>query len=130
MSFPLYDYMNKQGENEIKIWLSSLEKVERAKIDQRLDMLEEHGENLFPQILTGTDEKSILKLRAHGKVQLRPLLCRGPVSNAAEYTLLAGAKEVGSKLTPKGVLAESVQRRRAVIQDPTNRRKNHERKTK
>ena len=126
MDFSLYDYVNAQGENEIKKWLDSLEKVERAKIDQRLDMLEEHGEVLFPQILSGTDEKSILKLRVHGKVQLRPLLCRGPVSNAAEFTLLCGAKEVGWKLTPKGVLVEAVDRRHIVINAPTTRRKIHE----
>ena len=126
MSFLLYDYVNAQGGNEIKEWLDSLEKVERAKIDQRLDLLEEHGEALFPQILTGTDEKSILKLRAHGRVQLRPLLCRGPVSNTTEFTLLCGAKEVGGKLTPKGVLAEAVGRRLIVINDPTTRRKIHE----
>ena len=46
MSFLLYDYVNAQGENEIKKWLDSLEKVERAKIDQRLDMLEEHITNI------------------------------------------------------------------------------------
>lgn len=126
MSFTLYDYVNAQGRNEIKKWRDSLEKVGRAKIDELLDKLEEHGEDLFPAVLTGTDEKSILKLRVRGNVQLRPLLCRGPIANATEFTLLCGAKEVGWKLTPKGVLVEAVERRRIVIKDPTTRRKIHE----
>lgn len=89
-----------------------------------------NGDALIPNTLSPTDEPGILKIRVHGKVQLRPLLCRGPVYPDTEYTLLAGAKEIGSVLKPNGVLALSVVRKQDVIQEPANRRILNERSKK
>ena len=61
-------------------------------------MLEKEGSNLFPQMLCGTETPGILKLRVKGNVQLRPMLCRGPIEIDKEFTLLLGACEVGGKL--------------------------------
>jgi hypothetical protein len=60
MSFRLFDYVNIQGKNEIKSWTEGLQKTERAKLNARLDMLMQHGEDLFPDILTGTPTPGIL----------------------------------------------------------------------
>lgn len=99
----------------------------RAKLNLKLDMLRMHGDTLFPQLLTGTDTPGILKLRVKGNVQLRPMLCKGPLAVEKEYTLLVGATEVGGKLKPKGVDATAAKRKQEVAADPKNRRIEHER---
>ena len=122
MTFLLYDYLDEHGESEIQPWLDKLQKKERAKIDEKLDALQMYGEELRPHVLADTNERSILKLRVQGGVKLRPLLCRGPIDAKAEYTLLAGAKEVGFVLQPKGVEKLAVERRNTVINEPNSRR--------
>lgn len=123
MPYSLYYYVDSSGANTINDWLDSLQKGQRAKVDQRLDMLTEHGDGLLPMLLSPSNIASILKLRIHGNVQLRPLLCRGPAAGDIDtYTLLAGAAEVGFKLTPKNILNVAVARRAEVKDDPTNRR--------
>ena len=130
MPFLLYDYLNTSSENDFKAWTKALQPSERAKLNQKLDMLEKYGEALFPNTLTGTAIAGIFKLRIHGKVQLRPLLCRGPKHEEQAFTLLAGAKEIGSVLKPKGIESVADGRKTEVIRDPDNRRKPHVRITK
>lgn len=101
MSYRLYDYVDKNGKNEFKAWTQSLQKTDRAKLNAKLDMLSKVGLELLPQVLTGTPTPSILKLRVQGNIQLRPMLCKGPVVADKEFTLLLGAKEVQSNLVPK-----------------------------
>ena len=127
MAFLLYDYKNRLGLNEIESWISSLQKKERVKLEQKLDMLHMHGDDLLPNTLSATNEPGILKLRIHGNVQLRPLLCRGPVQIDKEFTLLLGAKEVGSVLRPKNAEQTAVFRKGEVTLDPANRRVRNER---
>ena len=127
MSFLLYDYVNPNAENEFRAWTQTLQPAERGKLNQKLDMLARDGEALLPHTLTGTTVAGIFKLRIHGKVQLRPLLCRGPKNGENAFTLLAGAKEVGSVLKPAGIESIANGRKTEVIQDPANRRTAHER---
>lgn len=122
MPFLLYDYLDEQGENVIKKWIDDLQVKERSKLEQKLDSLIKNGDALLPDTLSPTKKPGILKLRVHGGVQLRPLLCRGPVNPTTEYTLLSGAKEVGSKFVPRGVL-ELAESRKAIVQNnPLERR--------
>lgn len=130
MLFLLYDYVSANGKNEFQNWTEGLQPTERGKLNQKLDALAKDGESLFPQLLTGTGTAGILKLRVHGGVQLRPLLCRGPVPGESDFTLLAGAREIGWVLKPVGVESVANSRKTEVIQDPTNRRKIHERVAK
>jgi hypothetical protein len=127
MPYQIFDYVNHQGVNEFKEWTKTLEKPQRAKLNEKLDKLEIYGDELYPEMLTGTPIAGISKLRAKGNVQLRPLLCKGPVDVNKEYTLLMGAKEVGSKWVPKGAPATANTKKQLVIADPENRRKKHER---
>lgn len=127
MAFLLYDYLSGRGFNEIEAWTEALQTRERAKLNQRLDMLEHKGEELFPQILCGTKVAGVMKLRVHGPVQLRPLLCRGPAVGEKAYTLLIGAKEVGSKYSPRNAESTAASRKSEVANDLANRRANHER---
>lgn len=127
MSYILFDYVDQQGKNVFKDWAQGLQKAECAKLNAKLDMLERLGTDLFPQLLSGTDTPGILKLRVHGKVQLRPLLCYGPIKINGEFTLLMGAIEKGSKLIPKNADQTADTCKTAVMADPNNRRKHHER---
>lgn len=130
MPFLLYDYLDRDGGNPVKEWIAKQQVAEKAKLSQKLDLLRMYGDELLPNTLSATDEPGILKIRVHGKVQLRPLLCRGPVQLGAEYTLLIGAIEKGSVLKPKGVLAVAVAHKQEVSQDPKNRRTLNERSKK
>lgn len=127
MPFLIYDYVNQQGQNKFKEWTSAQQKVPLGKLNEKIDLLSLYGETLFPHMLTDTGVAGILKLRVQGSVKLRPLLCRGPVNNQSEYTLLMGAKEIGSKWEPKGAPSTAAILKAEVIKNPTTRRVTHER---
>lgn len=121
MIFKLFDYTSENGNNEIKEWTNGLQKTDRAKLNAKLDMLTKHGHELFPHVLTDTPTPSIQKLRVKGKVQLRPMLCKGPIDNEKEYTLLIGATERDSKFVPDKADQTANQRKQIIIKNPTRR---------
>jgi hypothetical protein len=125
-AYRLYDYVDENNTNDIKRWAESLQKTQRAKLNAKLDMLASSGLDLFPQVLTGTSRPGILKLRVKGNVQLRPCLCRGPVDDNKEFTLLIGATERDSKLVPTDADQIANQRKKIITIAP-NRRCSHER---
>lgn len=133
MQFVLYDFVNVQGKNEFKEWAASLEKRERAKLNEKLDKLAQHGDELYPEMLAGTSVSGIQKLRSHGKVQLRPLLCKGPLINEKTgkiedaYTLLMGAKEIGSKWNPPEAPEKANKKKKELIDSKGKMRCKHER---
>lgn len=127
MTFNLYDYVNHHNQNEFKEWTLGLEKSQRAKLNEKIDKLAIYGDQLFPEMLTGTSIAGILKLRAKGNVQLRPLLCKGPINIKHEYTLLFGAKEVGGKWVPSGAPSKAAKLKEEVTKEPKKRRTKHER---
>lgn len=127
MPYILYDYIDENGVNVFRQWSLSLQPKERGKLNAKLDMLRINGKDLLPEILTGTDIPGILKLRVKGQVQLRPLLCFGPIKVKTEFTLLMGAKEVGGKIDPKKAFETADSYKQHVIADPKNRRVPHER---
>lgn len=127
MPFLLFDHVSADGDNTFLSWTRSLQTTQRAKLNAKLDMLSLHGCELLPNTLTGTDTPGILKLRVKGGVQLRPMLCKGPVATESEFTLLLGAKEIGGKLNPLKADELANDLKAEVIADPQHRRKNHER---
>lgn len=129
MKYTIHDYVNGKGVNEFNTWAQGLQKAEKAKLREKLDKLILHGDDLHPQMLTDTPVPGIQKLRVHGPVQLRPLLCKGPVNVSVEYTMLKGAKEVGNKWSPKNAPTTADGNKNEIISDPVNRRKKHERFT-
>lgn len=125
--FTLFDY-TKNNKNDIKEWTLGLQKIQRAKLNAKLDMLELHGSELFPHVLTDTPTSGIQKLRVKGNVHLRPMLCKGPVNNEKEFTLLIGATEIGSCFVPDKADEKANERKQIIIKNPT-RRCFHERVT-
>ena len=127
MAYSLFDYCGADGLNRFKNWTQTLQSAQRGKLKAKLDMLRLQGNDLFPEVLTGTDTPGILKLRIKGNVQLRPMLCNGPIDVAKEFTLLLGAIEVGGKLKPNNADKIANLHRREVKADPDHRRIDHER---
>ncbi len=127
--FTLYDYVDDRGINSFREWTKTLQKEELAKLNQKLDMLRREPE-LPPQLLAGPLEgKPIYKLRIKGRVALRPMLCKGPIDNDSEFTLLMGATERDRVLVPEDAVDQAANRRAEVIANPTRRRTPHERVT-
>jgi hypothetical protein len=122
----IYDYVDPVDGNLIRAWSSQLQKKERAKLNQRLDSLAMHGPELIPGILSPTGIASILKLKIHGQVQLRPLLCEGPGRGEEAFTLLLGAFEVSDDYVPRGAPLIASRAREGLIKD-MRRRVLHER---
>ncbi|HUA18376.1 MAG TPA: hypothetical protein VMU80_20650 [Bryobacteraceae bacterium] len=102
---------------------------DRGQLLQKMDMLAMHGMDLPPGLLAGPikskrepeKQSHIYKLIIHGQRMLRPMLCRGPVDMAAEFTMLIGAIEKDGVLDVDAMDAE--ERRQEVISDPRNRRR-------
>src|SRR5690242_13321231 len=118
----LFDFLDKDNRSVINEWAKGLEKADRARLNSKFKQLAEMDFALAwgTKLLQGPIYKSIYKLRAKQTVQLRPLLCRGPFDNNAEYTLLEGAKEIGGKLTP-GALVRADRNRDELLGDPKRR---------
>jgi len=127
MTYKLFDYVDAQGRNLIKKWSDKLQAEQRARLNSMLDRLELHGDTLHPNMLAGSGVAGIEKLKVHGKVQLRPLLCKGPINVHGEYTLLMGAKEIGDKWAPTDAREVALKHKSAIQAAPENRRKQHER---
>jgi len=133
MSWKLYDYVGPGGKNIFKKWTEKLQTQQLARLNQKLDMLEKHGVELPPKILTDTKITHIMEIVIKGNVALRPLLCKGPTKNDEdgnynkEFTLLYGARERDNKYVPKDALIRAEKHRQEVIKNPNKMRCSHER---
>ena len=105
--------------------MKGLEKADRARLEAKLDTLEEHGPGLPSDLLSDTAVRNLKKMRINGRVALRPILCVGPIHKAEEYTFLVGAVERDRKLVPKNALKAARERREAIVRDPRMRRCPH-----
>lgn len=127
--YKLWDFLSPRGENVILRWVKDerLTVRDRAALNQKLDRLLQMDFKLAieTKLLAGPIYGHIYKLVIHGDVMLRPMLCRGPIDNENEYTLLLGAIEIGGKL-PRGSKEQADENRRIVLAD-SNRRREHER---
>lgn len=127
--YVLWDFLSPRGENVILRWVSDqrLTTRDRAVLNQKLERLVQMDFKLAieTKLLAGPIYKHVYKLVIHGDVMLRPMLCRGPVHNESEYTLLLGAIETGGKL-PIGSKEQAETNRETILADKS-RRRGHER---
>lgn len=124
----LYDYVDANGRNIIKAWTKQLQKPQLVKLNQKLDMIARSGLDLAPGLVSGTKKSGrVKKLKVKGNVQLRLMLCTGPISDANEVTLLLGAKEKDRKLIPEDAYEKAAANLESILTDPNNRRCKHER---
>lgn len=128
MAWNLYDYVGNGARNLFKEWSQRLQKADLARLNRKLKMLEDNGPDLGPKFLAGPIKRHahIYKIIINGNVALRPLLCKGPIDNENEFTLLMGAFERDWKWVPPDAPNVAAVRRQEVFSDPDNRRCPHE----
>jgi hypothetical protein len=127
MPWSIYDYRDHRGLNPVREWCKNLQKKDLARMNQRIDLLAINGKDLCPGLagpLHGSPH--LYKIKVNGTVAARLFLCKGPVSMETEFTLLLGAFEKDDALPP-GTLESAEANRQAIIRDPSNRRRRHER---
>ncbi len=116
--------MDHRGVLAISSWRKDLQPGQRGAFDDKVRLLKEQGAELSVShtILAGPVEKHLYKLRfSAGRVQLRPVLCRGPIVNASEFTFLVGAKEKGDKMIPRNAYSKALECRQIIRGDPDRR---------
>ena len=126
MVWTIYEFLDSRGQGVIEVWLKQarIQKKGRARLNLKLDLLEQAGPDLPPGLFAGPINGHIYKLRVKVPgVQLRPLLCRGPINNDREFTLLCGATERDWELIPTDALQRAEEYRQIVLVTPSRRRK-------
>ena len=128
MTWTIWEFLDGRGLGILEIWLlkKKIQKKARATLNQRIDWLRRFGPEA-PNLLAGPIYKHIYKLRVKAQgIQLRPMLCKGPIDNEREFTLLLGAIEKGNKLQPRDAPERAEVNREEILRDPL-RRHVHER---
>lgn len=146
MAARLYDYLDERGRNPITNWLRDLPKMQLAKVNSKLRMLHQNGDQILPGFVTpAVGSGHIKEIKIGGNIAIRLLLCRGPIDVgrepreengherpnrngnrsapyiAPEYTLLLGAEERDNRYVPPDAVRQAEQRREIILQD-NNRR--------
>ena len=125
MPWTLYEFLDTRGRGVIEVWLEEarIQKKARILLQQKLDILAMAEPELPAQLLAGPFEGHLYKLRINAPgVQLRPILCRGPIEPNAEYTLLVGAVERGNRWSPPNAPERAMANRQTILDDPQRRR--------
>lgn len=121
VNWRLWDFTSVHGRNLIAGWASNLSSRDRAFLDEKLDFLcgIEFEVAIRLKAVAGPlrGNNHIYKLRAHGQVQMRPMLCRGPRDNNSELTLLEGAIERNGRLHPSDAPDRASRNREELKQD-------------
>lgn len=124
-TWKLYEFVNARDSGVITAWIAAQQVAARAKLRAKIKALQQYGGGLPKTILSDTDEPHIKKLRPRGRTNLRLMLCKGPINNSTEFTLLHGVYEKDNHM-PEGSIALAEQRRQQVINSPATRRKLYE----
>jgi hypothetical protein len=121
----IWEAIDRRGVGVLTDARRRLQKPQRAKLDQKLDMLEQNGPNLSPGLLSGPGvgrQRHIYELKIRGRVALRPLLCKGPIDMENEWTFLVWAEERDNQMRPAGAPEEAERIRSEILRDRTRRR--------
>ena len=123
-----YDYIDVNGVNVIKVWLDRLGPKAKARLNARLNALEQMNRTEWgmptTEVLKG-DKDGLIAVRAkYDRIQYRLLGYDGP--RRGEFTLLAFCKERDNKYTPSGIGRIAFERRAATEANPFIRRTRHD----
>jgi len=138
MAARIYDYVGAADDNLIKVWVLSLPKKYRAKVNAKVNLLAQYGDETLPGFVTpAVGSGTIKEIVIGGDRALRLLLCRGPMDigrngatgkngktspwAAPEYTLLFGAEERDSRYVPHNAVRQAEARRQVILKDPKRR---------
>ena len=114
----------KGNDRVIQQWFrdESISKRDQAKLDVALNRLRTLdfqliSGHLLAGPLRGGSKLYKLRLRCENR-ELRPMLCRGPIAPAEDYTLLVGALEVGGRLRPPNAETRAATHREELLVNP------------
>lgn len=94
-----------------------------ARLDQKLDSLEDHGKDLPPGLLAGTKRRRVDKIKIFGKgTTWRAMVTKDRVGSEFEFTFLFIAQEKDRKLIPKDAYDRAEENRKTIEADPEKRR--------
>jgi hypothetical protein len=123
-----YDYVDVNGVNIVKAWLDQLGPKVKAKVNTRLNTLEQMNRTDWAmpmtEVLTG-DKDGLIAIRVgYQGIAYRLLGYDGP--NRAEFTLLAYCTERDDKYIPLDIGRKAFDRRKATEANPNARRTRHD----
>jgi hypothetical protein len=123
MNREIWEFLASGNDRVIRKWfkVEDITPQERAKLDVALNHLRTLdlalvSHKLLAGPLRGTKIYK-LRLRCNNR-ELRPMLCRGPVGERLDYTLLLGAIEVGNRLNPYNAEDRAAKNRELLIENP------------
>jgi len=117
--FIIYEWVDSRGKGVLSNWGLSME--QQAKLDNKIDMLQKHGMDLPPGLVSRTSNGRLFNLKVRGKVQLRPVFCPGPF-DGNEFTFLLDVEERDGKYLPSNYLEKAAERLEELINDSNKRR--------
>ena len=120
----IWHFLDSNGRDVITEWASGLDKRQLGKLQNQIDRLELYGSAMKPLPLSDVGKPPLLKLKIHGKVELRPIIWQLVEADRAddeEFVLLAGAKEVSYKYVPLDVLEIAENRRQELLKDESRK---------
>lgn len=124
MSWSIWEFTDNRERGVVEVWLDAerIQKKARTKLNVRVDLLRQLGPDA-PNLLAGPIYEHVYKMKisSHG-VQLRPMLCKGPINNETEYTLLLGATERGGRFQPHDAPERAEENRETILLDSRRRR--------
>ena len=122
----LWEWVDARGHGVMSS--TTLPAAQRAKLDERLDRIEELEELTFESIagLIFPFHHALKKMKIRGDVALRPVLALGPIDEKKEVTFLLIAKEINRRLPPD-TKSVGLQRLQEVENDPKKRRQPYKR---
>lgn len=122
-----YDYIDINGNNVIKGWLDGREPGAKAGIKARLNALEQLNRTKWAMPMTEVlkgDKDGLIAVRVkYNRIQYRLLGYDGPYRG--EFTLLACGTEKNNRYIPLDIGRKAFERRAAVEENPTARRRRH-----
>jgi hypothetical protein len=119
----VWEFLARGKDPVIETWLhrENISKRDRAKLDLALARLRTLDAGVFvPKLLAPIGDKVLkLRLRCENR-ELRPMLCRGPepACDPLDYTLLAGAIEIGGDLDPSDAKEQAETNRATLTENP------------
>lgn len=120
----LYEWIDARG---LRGALSGypFEQAQRAKLDERLDRIEELTRLDFQstQGLIDPLRRKFKKIKIRGTVALRPILVLGPFDKKSEITFLLVAEERDRKLIPSNAVEIADERLTDILNDRGRRRR-------
>lgn len=124
----LFDYVDINDINVIKAWFDHLEPRAKAKLNTRLNALEQMNRaewsKLNTEVLKGDKDGLIAVKVLYQGIQYRLLGYDGP--NRGEFTLLACGEERNNRYTPLDIGRKAFERRTSIEANPIARRIRHD----